>query len=205
MYFLCVFLSSPIHSLVLVGVAMAGKQMSDIAHLLVYKKKDRGSVTHIADRLGNPGPVVGEWLILTPKTQMPKPDVVSFPKPPKAPDGSLMYDRIPNKPEAEKIPLNAVAPSGVGGAIAAVGGGGGGGATGIGSGPIVSSGGGQPTSSPSPSLKRRPYEEINGSDSKYFFFFFFSFIERIFDPQMDCYKNNFFPPICWLLFRYGLG
>lgn len=37
---------------------------------------------------------------------MPKPEVVAFPKPPKAPDGSLLYDRIPNKPEAEKIPLN---------------------------------------------------------------------------------------------------
>lgn len=106
---------------------MTGKQISDIAHLLVYKKKDRGSVTHIADRLGNPGPVVGEWLILTPKENMPKPDIVSFPKPPKAPDGSLMYERIPNKPEAEKIPLNASSP---------------------------------------PSLKRRPYEEINGVDSK---------------------------------------
>lgn len=166
-------------------MAMAGKQMSDIAHLMVYKKKDRGSVTHIADRLGNPGPIVGEWLILTPKAQMPKPDVVSFPKPPKAPDGSLMYDRIPNKPEAEKIPLNAIAPSGGAGGLN-VGGLGGGGGIVVGAGgaggsivPSIASGASgqqqqqqQPnTSSPSPSLKRRPYEEINGSDSKFMFFF----------------------------------
>ncbi|XP_037029034.1 metastasis-associated protein MTA3 isoform X2 [Bradysia coprophila] len=87
------------------SLAMKGKSVADIAHLLVYKKKDRGSVTHIADRLGRPGTVVGDWLILTPKDKMPIPDKVWFPKPPKAPDGSLMYERIPNKPEPEKPPL----------------------------------------------------------------------------------------------------
>lgn len=94
----------------LVAAAMTGKVLANVAHLMVYKKKNRGSVTHIADRLGNPGPLVCEWLILTAKENMPKPDVVSFPKPPKAADGSLMYDRIPNKPELEKVPPNA-APS----------------------------------------------------------------------------------------------
>lgn len=88
------------------AVAEAGKSIADIRRLLTYKKRDRGSVTHIANRLGNPGTSGGEWLILTPKDKMPKPDVVAFPKPPKAPDGSLIYERIPNKPEAEKIPLN---------------------------------------------------------------------------------------------------
>ena len=83
--------------------------MIEIKQLLIYKKKDRGSVTEIANRLGNPGLLANEWLILTPKENMPKPEKVAFPKPPKAPDGSLMYDRIPNKPEAEKIPLNAAA------------------------------------------------------------------------------------------------
>lgn len=92
------------------AVAEAGKSIADIRRLLTYKKRDRGSVTHIANRLGNPGAAVNEWLILTPKDKMPKPDVVAFPKPPKAPDGSLMYERIPNKPEAEKIPLNPPPP-----------------------------------------------------------------------------------------------
>lgn len=63
----------------------------------MLKKKDRGSVTKIANRLGSPGSGPHEWLVLTPKDKMPKPDVVSFPKPPKAPDGSLLYERIPNK------------------------------------------------------------------------------------------------------------
>lgn len=90
-------------------IAESGKSIADIRRLLTYKKRDRGSVTHIANRLGNPGPTVGDWLILTPKDKMPKPEVVAFPKPPKAPDGSLIYDRIPNKVEAEPKPLNAAA------------------------------------------------------------------------------------------------
>lgn len=61
------------------------------------KKRERGSVTKIANRLGCPGIGPHEWLVLTPKDKIPKPDVVSFPKPPKAPDGSLLYDRVPNK------------------------------------------------------------------------------------------------------------
>lgn len=51
--------------------------------------------------MGNPEPVDSDWLKLTPKDKMPQPDKVSFPKPPKAADGSLMYERIPNKGETE--------------------------------------------------------------------------------------------------------
>lgn len=70
---------------------------AEIKKLLLFKKKERGSVTKIANRLGSPGIGPHEWLILTPKDKLPKPDVVSFPKPPKASDGSLLYDRVPNK------------------------------------------------------------------------------------------------------------
>ncbi|XP_075147431.1 metastasis associated 1-like isoform X1 [Haematobia irritans] len=76
---------------------MSGKSEAEIKNLLLLKNKDRGSVTKIANRLGSPGSGPHEWLILTPKDKMPKPDIVFFPKPPKAPDGSLLYDRIPNK------------------------------------------------------------------------------------------------------------
>lgn len=94
------------------ALSMASKPPVDIKNLLLFKKKDRGSVTHIANRLGNPGSSVGDWLILTPKENMPKPDKVSFPKPPKAPDGSLMYEKIPNKqPEFDKIAINSSSPS----------------------------------------------------------------------------------------------
>lgn len=85
--------------------------MLELKQLLVYNKKERGSVTAIATRLGNPNTVVPAWLILTDKENLPKPERVAFPKPPKAPDGSLMYERVPNKPDAEKVPLNNMSPS----------------------------------------------------------------------------------------------
>ncbi|XP_022920075.1 metastasis-associated protein MTA3 isoform X2 [Onthophagus taurus] len=85
---------------------MVGKGQHELKQLLIYHKKNRGSVTNIATRLGNPGSVVPQWLILTDRENMPKPEHIAFPKPPKAPDGSLVYERIPNNPEAEKIPLN---------------------------------------------------------------------------------------------------
>lgn len=65
---------------------MAGKSLTELQELLVYRRKDRGSVTDIATRLGHYKETVPhEWLILTDKDKMPKPEVVAFPKPPKAP------------------------------------------------------------------------------------------------------------------------
>ncbi|XP_070509502.1 metastasis-associated protein MTA3 isoform X2 [Chironomus tepperi] len=87
------------------AIAIAKVNITDIKTFLKYKKKDRGSVTLIANRLGNPATTGCEWLKLTPKDMMPKPEKVAFPKPPKGPDGSLIYERIPNKatPEPEKF------------------------------------------------------------------------------------------------------
>lgn len=85
-----------------------GKSQADIDKLLVYQKKNRGKVTNIANRLGNPEPIEGDWLVLTPKDKMPQPEKVAFPKPPKAADGSLLYERVPCKGEIEnKIQLNS--------------------------------------------------------------------------------------------------
>lgn len=78
-----------------------GKSQAELEKYLVYQKKNRGKVTHIANRLGNPEPIEGDWLVLTPKDKMPLPEIVAFPKPPKAADGSLMYERIPSKGEIE--------------------------------------------------------------------------------------------------------
>ncbi|XP_017082220.1 metastasis-associated protein MTA3 isoform X2 [Drosophila eugracilis] len=86
---------------------ISGKSQAEIKKLLLLKPKDRGSVTKIANRLGAPGSGPHEWLILTPKDKMPLPAVVSFPKPPKAPDGSLVYDRVPNKsPDVVAVPVD---------------------------------------------------------------------------------------------------
>lgn len=90
-----------------VATAIASVNITDMKAFLKYKKKDRGSVTLIANRLGNPATTGCEWLKLTPRELMPKPEKVAYPKPPKAPDGSLLYDRIPNKvvePEKFVIP-----------------------------------------------------------------------------------------------------
>lgn len=83
--------------------AITGKSFDDIGKFMVYRKKNRGSVTKIANRLGNPEPCESDWLKLTPKDQLPQPDKVAYPKPPKAPDGTLLYERIPNKGEVEPI------------------------------------------------------------------------------------------------------
>lgn len=80
-----------------VATAFPKIALTDIKTFLKYKRKDRGSVTMIANRLGNPSSIGCEWLKLTPKENMPIPDKVAFPKPPKGPDGSLLYERIPNK------------------------------------------------------------------------------------------------------------
>lgn len=96
----------------IVNTRISGKSALDIRKLLLLKKKERGSVTKIANRLGSPGIGPHEWLALTPKEKMPKPDIVSFPKPPKAPDGSLMYERIPNKViEVESKDFTVISPA----------------------------------------------------------------------------------------------
>lgn len=93
--------------------AIIDKSFNDVKKLLIYSKKNRGSVTKIANRLGNPEPCETEWLKLTPKDKMPQPDKVAFPKPPKAADGSLIYERIPNKgePDISKITTGTTSPN----------------------------------------------------------------------------------------------
>lgn len=129
---------------------------SDARNFLKYKKKDRGSVTAIANRLGNPGSTGCEWLKLTPKENMPIPEKVAFPKPPKAPDGSLMYDRIPNKViETDKF----VIPNTIGCTIITP--------TNLSTPPIGNLGPAVGTPLTSTAVKKRAYE-MNGLDGKHF-------------------------------------
>jgi metastasis-associated protein MTA len=64
---------------------MTGRSMEELKALLRYRKKDRGSVTLIANKLSKTNIPAPEWLILTPKDMMPKPEHMAYPKPPKAP------------------------------------------------------------------------------------------------------------------------
>ncbi|CAG4988239.1 unnamed protein product [Parnassius apollo] len=65
----------------------------------------RGPVGAVAARLaaahGSAAPRAQDWLALTPRDRLPAPHHVAFPKPPKAPDGSLMYERVASRAEIE--------------------------------------------------------------------------------------------------------
>ncbi|KAL7296490.1 hypothetical protein TKK_0009931 [Trichogramma kaykai] len=67
----------------------------------------RPRVADIASRLGNhpqpSQPGEWDWLQLTAPGQRKQPEHVSFPRPPKAPDGSLLYERVPNKSDIDGI------------------------------------------------------------------------------------------------------
>ncbi|XP_023246764.1 metastasis-associated protein MTA3 [Copidosoma floridanum] len=72
------------------------------------RPRPRPRVTDIATRLGNLSqprqPGDWDWLLLTAPAMRKQPDRVSFPRPPKAPDGSLLYERVPNKSDVERLP-----------------------------------------------------------------------------------------------------
>ena len=73
---------------------MVGKTVPQLKELLRYRKKERGSVTGIATRLGHyKETVTPEWLILTDKDKMPKAAVVAFPKPPSAPGNKAPFSK----------------------------------------------------------------------------------------------------------------
>ncbi|CAG4957309.1 unnamed protein product [Colias eurytheme] len=84
-------------------LAMAGGAGAGAAPLGAARA--RGPVGAVATRLaqahGSPAPRAQDWLTLTPKDKMPAPPHVAFPKPPKAPDGSLMYERVVSRAELE--------------------------------------------------------------------------------------------------------
>ncbi|XP_066594066.1 metastasis-associated protein MTA3 isoform X3 [Prorops nasuta] len=78
------------------------------------RPRPRPRVTDIATRLGDhPAPRTPgdwDWLALTAPAQRKQPDRVSFPRPPKAPDGSLLYERVPNKPEVDRLTITPPQP-----------------------------------------------------------------------------------------------
>ncbi|XP_071868907.1 metastasis associated 1-like isoform X2 [Bombus fervidus] len=78
------------------------------------RPRPRPRVTDIATRLGDhPAPRQPgdwDWLALTAPAQRKQPDRVSFPRPPKAPDGSLLYERVPNKSEVDRLTVTPPQP-----------------------------------------------------------------------------------------------
>lgn len=102
--------------------------------------------------------------MLTPKDKLPKPERIAFPKPPKAPDGSLVYERVPNKcidfsvkdPDVTILPNTTITTVG---------------STAI-STQVTNLSTNSSNSSGSINPRKRPHEDINGSENGEFSFFF---------------------------------
>ncbi|XP_072929743.1 metastasis-associated protein MTA3 isoform X2 [Epargyreus clarus] len=88
-------------------IAMAGLGSAELrgASASGGAARARGPVGAVAARLaaalGGAAPRAQDWLTLTPRDRMPVPNHVAFPKPPKAPDGSLLYERVASRAELE--------------------------------------------------------------------------------------------------------
>ncbi|XP_050462410.1 metastasis-associated protein MTA3 isoform X3 [Cataglyphis hispanica] len=121
-------------------VQLASKSPAELRILArAVRPRPRPRVTDIASRLGdlNAEPQTAgdwDWLMLTTPAQRKQPDRVSFPRPPKAPDGSLLYERVPNKPEVDRLTLTPPQPQ-----------------------PVMST-------QQNILKRTRPFDEINGSD-----------------------------------------
>jgi len=70
---------------------------SKVRQLNRFLPKQRPPMSEIYKKLGQKDTRRQEWLVLTPKENIPLPEVEAFPRPKKSQtDGSYIYDRIPN-------------------------------------------------------------------------------------------------------------
>ncbi|XP_069940151.1 metastasis-associated protein MTA3 isoform X4 [Cherax quadricarinatus] len=77
---------------------MGGKSFDDFAYLVKRGTgRRRGRVSQVSVRLGQKNSACPAWMLPTDKSLLPKQPHIAFPKPPKGPDGSLIYTPIPNK------------------------------------------------------------------------------------------------------------
>ncbi|XP_045592344.1 metastasis-associated protein MTA3 isoform X9 [Procambarus clarkii] len=77
---------------------MGGKSFDDFAYLVKRGTgRRRGRVSQVSIRLGQKNSACPAWMLPTDKSLLPKQPHIAFPKPPKGPDGSLIYTPVPNK------------------------------------------------------------------------------------------------------------
>ena len=74
---------------------MKGYNEARVRTLNGFPAKSRVNMEVVIKRLGQTNIDTQEWLILTPKDKIPKPEKEAFPRPPKRPDGSYIYERVP--------------------------------------------------------------------------------------------------------------
>ena len=64
-----------------------------IRGLNTFHPRTRVKMDVVVKRLGQKDDSVHEWLVLTPRDQLPQPEKEAWPRPEKRPDGSYIYDR----------------------------------------------------------------------------------------------------------------
>ena len=85
---------------------MTGYSESRVRTLNSFSSKSRGNMEAVVKRLGQTEIDKQEWLVLTPKDELPKPEKEAYPRPPKRPDGSYIYERIP--PTAAAVSASSI-------------------------------------------------------------------------------------------------
>ncbi|CAL4061293.1 unnamed protein product, partial [Meganyctiphanes norvegica] len=77
---------------------MGGKSFEELAYLVRKGTgRRRGRVHNVSIRLGQKEVPCPQWMLPTDPSTLPKPLSVAYPKPPKGPDGSLIYTPVPVK------------------------------------------------------------------------------------------------------------
>ncbi len=74
---------------------MTGFSESRVRTLNSFSARTRIKMAEVVKKLGQNDDEEQKWLILTPKDELPKPEKEFYPRPPKRPDGSYIYERVP--------------------------------------------------------------------------------------------------------------
>jgi metastasis-associated protein MTA len=91
------------------GAKMTGYSEKRVRTLNSFTPKTRVNMEVVVKRLGQGDDGIQEWLILTPKNQLPQPEKEFYPRPPKRTDGSYIYERIPPSSAAAAAAATAAA------------------------------------------------------------------------------------------------
>ena len=94
---------------------MKGVTETKVRQLNKFKPKTRSNMEKVVKDLGQTELAEQEWLVLTPRDKLPKPAKEAFPRPQKRPDGSYIYDRVPNIGEASTAGATSAGGRGAGG------------------------------------------------------------------------------------------
>ena len=81
---------------------VAKMESAEIRRCNSFSERKRPPMDSVVKKLGQKDLKKQEWLVLTPRDQMPRPEKEFFPRPPKRDDGSYIYDRVPVSCESDQ-------------------------------------------------------------------------------------------------------